>query len=65
MELKADTIFLSSGSNDLFVYLFTVIGMGCEIKYIGTTESTNIPYVSVQLMCYCNNKLPPKGVLIK
>ena len=25
--------------------------MGCEIKYIGTTESTNISYVSVQLIC--------------
>ena len=25
--------------------------MGCEIKYIGTTESTNVPYVSVQLIC--------------
>ena len=25
--------------------------MGCEIKYIGTTESTNIPYISVQLIC--------------
>ena len=25
--------------------------MGCEIKYVGTTESTNIPYISVQLIC--------------
>ena len=25
--------------------------MGCEIKYIGTTESTNVPCVSVQLIC--------------
>ena len=25
--------------------------MGCEIKYVGTTESTNILYVSVQLIC--------------
>ena len=25
--------------------------MGCEIKYIGTTESTNVPYVNVQLIC--------------
>ena len=24
--------------------------MGCEIKYIRTTESTNVPYVSVQLI---------------
>ena len=25
--------------------------MGCEIKYVGTTELTNIPYTSVQLIC--------------
>ena len=25
--------------------------MGFEIKYIGTTEPTIIPYVSVQLIC--------------
>ena len=25
--------------------------MGSEIKYVGTTESTNIPYISVQLIC--------------
>ena len=31
----------------LFIYLFIVIGMDCEIKDIGTTELANIPYVSV------------------
>ena len=25
--------------------------MGCEIKWVGATESTNIPYISVQLIC--------------
>ena len=25
--------------------------MGCEIKYIETTESTNIPHVSFPLIC--------------
>ena len=25
--------------------------MGCEIKYIGSTEPTNVPCVSVQLIC--------------
>ena len=25
--------------------------MGCEIKYVGTTESTNIPYITGQLIC--------------
>ena len=35
--------------------------MGCDIKYIGTTESTNVPYVSVQLIC----ATAPKDVLKK
>ena len=56
MKLTADIIFLflSSVSDDLFIYLFIylfiVIGMGCEIKYISTNESTNIPCISVQLI---------------
>ena len=25
--------------------------MGCEIKYEGTTESSNIQYISIQLIC--------------
>ena len=25
--------------------------MGCEIKYVGTIESTNIPYISAPLIC--------------
>ena len=29
------------------IYLFIVIGMGCETEDTGTTESVNIPYVSV------------------
>ena len=29
------------------IYLFIVIGMSCEIEDIGTTESANIPYVSI------------------
>ena len=41
----------SSVSNYLFIYLFIVIGMDCEIKDIGTTESANIPCVSVWLIC--------------
>ena len=52
MELTVDIIFLSlsSASND-FIDLFIVIDVGCEIKYIRTTESTNISYVSIQLIC--------------
>ena len=43
MELTVDIIFLffSLVSNDLFI----VIGMGCEIKVVGTTELANVPYV--------------------
>ena len=50
MELTADIIFLflSSVSN---IYLFIVIGVGCEINYLGITELTNISYVSAQLIC--------------
>ena len=33
------------------IFLFIVIGMSCEMKYIRTTESTNISYISVQLIC--------------
>ena len=39
--------------------------MGFKTKYIGTTESANIPYVNTCPIntCYCSNKLPPKDVL--
>ena len=57
MEVTADIIFLflSSVSNDLFIYLFIyvfiylftylfiVTSMGCKLKYVGPTESTKIP----------------------
>ena len=57
MELRADIIFLflSSVSNDvfiyLFIYLFIVLSIDREMKYIGSTESTNIPFVNVQFIC--------------
>ena len=60
MELTTGIIFLflSSVNNDLFIYVFIylficlfVIDMGCEIKYEGTTESSNIQYISIQLIC--------------
>ena len=35
----------------VFFFFFIVIGVGREIKYVGTTEWTNIPYISVQLKC--------------
>ena len=43
------------------ISLFIVISMSCEIKYIGTTESTNIPYVSVQLICATATTSGPKN----
>ena len=58
MELTADIIFLflSSVNNDLFIYLFIYLLTDLFIYlfiylYIRTTESTNISYISVQLMC--------------
>ena len=50
--------------------------MDCEIKYIETTESTSIPYISVQLTCttattsyhqkmFLNNKYFQKNVPLR
>ena len=49
MELITDVIFLflSTVSNDLFI----AIGMGCEIKCVGTTESIEIPFISGWATC--------------
>ena len=53
MELTTDVIFLflSTVSNDLFIYYFIAIGMGCEIKCVGTTESIEIPFISGWATC--------------
>ena len=57
-------LFLSSANYDLFIYLFIhsfiylfvylfiyllAAGFGCEIRYVGTTELTNIPYISANV----------------
>ena len=49
MELATNVIFLvlSSVNNDLSVYVFPT-GVGCEIRYAGTTELTCIPYISAR-----------------
>ena len=49
MELATNVIFLvlSSVNNDLSVYVFPT-GVGCEIRYVGTTELTSIPYISAR-----------------
>ena len=49
MELVVDVVFLvlSTANNDLNIYLFAA-GVGCEIRYVSTTELKNIPYLSVR-----------------
>ena len=55
MELVTDIIFLvvSSANNDLTIYVFAT-GVGCEIRYVGTTELNNIPYLSRRANCTIN-----------
>ena len=55
MELVTDVIFLalSSTNNDLTIYVFAT-GVGCEIRYVGTTELKNIPYLSGRATCTIN-----------
>ena len=55
MELVTDVIFLvlSSASNDLTIYVFAT-GVDCEIRYVGTTELKNIPYLSGRATCKIN-----------
>ena len=49
MELVVDVVFLvlSIANNDLNIYLFAA-GVGCEIRYVSTTELKNIPYLIVR-----------------
>ena len=49
MELVTDAIFLflSSVNNDLSIYVFAA-SVGHEIRYVGTTELKNIPYISAR-----------------
>ena len=55
MELVTDVVFLvlSSENNDLTIYVFAT-GVGCEIRYVGTTELKNIPYLSGRATCTIN-----------
>ena len=52
MELATDVTFLvpSSVNNDLSLYVF-VTSMGCEIRYVRTTELKNIAYISARATC--------------
>ena len=55
MDLATDVILLvlSTVNNDLFLYVFTA-GVECEIRYVGTTEMKNIPYISARVSCTIN-----------
>ena len=55
MELVTEIIFLvlSSVNNDLSIYVFAR-DVDCEIRYVGTTELKNIPYISVRATCTTN-----------
>ena len=64
MELTADVIFLvpSSLKNDLSLYVF-VASMGCEIRYVGTTEQKNITYISARATCTINFSVKETSML--
>ena len=55
MELATDAIFLflSQVNNDLFIYVFAT-SVDCEIRYVGTAELKNIPYISARVTCTIN-----------
>ena len=50
MKLTTDItlLVLSTVNNDLFIYVFTT-GAGCEIRYKGTAELKNTPYISARV----------------
>ena len=63
MELATEVIFLVLSSvNDLSIYVFA-IGMSCEIRYVGTTELKNIPYISARATCTINFSVKETSML--
>ena len=64
MELATDVIFvvLSLVNNDLSLCVFFT-GMGCEIRYAGTTELKNIPYIGARATCTINFSLKKTSML--
>ena len=52
MELVNDVIFLVLllGNNNLAIYE-SATSVGCDIRYVGTTEMKNIPYLSARAIC--------------
>ena len=55
MELVTDVVFLvlSSANNGLIIYVFAS-GVGCEVRYAGTTGLKNIPSLSGRATCTIN-----------
>ena len=49
-ELVTDVSFLvlSLVNNDLFIHVFAT-SVGCDIRYVGTAELKNIPYISASV----------------
>ena len=64
MELATDAIFLvlSSVNNDVFLYIFAT-GVGSEIRYVGITGLTNIPYISSRATCMNNSSVKETRML--
>ena len=64
MELATHVNFLvlSSVNNDLSLYVFA-IGVCCEIRYIGTTELKDIPYISARATCMINFSVKETSML--
>ena len=63
-ELATDVIFLvlSSVNNDLFTYVFAT-SVGCDIRYVGTAELKNIPYISDRVTCTINFSVKETRIL--
>ena len=55
MKLAPNVIFLvlSSVNNDLSIYVFAT-GVDSEIRYVGSTELKNIPYICARATCTIN-----------
>ena len=64
MELVTDVIVLVllSGNNNLTIYE-SATGVGCDIRYVGTTEMKNIPYFSASAICTINFSVKETSML--
>ena len=62
MKLATDVTFLvpSSVNNDLFLYVFAT-SMVCEIRYVGTDELKNFPYINARVAWTINFSVKKPG----